>query len=79
MPCRAINEEPDQNRNVPSEDANIDGVRVVRKSSLEVFKGRLIEHFDTKWRRNEIVWSQQLPMHQNPEIIFVTNTSKQFG
>ena len=31
-------------------------VRIVRNLSLKYFRSKLVEHFDIKFRRNELVW-----------------------
>ena len=33
-----------------------DGPRIVRKLSLPFFRGRLVEHFDIKFKEGKVVW-----------------------
>jgi DDE superfamily endonuclease len=61
-------EEPDPNENASIYEATENGVRAVRKLSLEYFKGRLIEHFDIMWQKKQIVWPRRLPQRYNPNI-----------
>ena len=40
------------------EDASMSegGVRYVKNMSMKLFRSKLVEYFDIKWRRGEIVW-----------------------
>ena len=35
---------------------SVGGVRYVKNMSMKLFCSKLVEHFDIKWRRGEIVW-----------------------
>jgi hypothetical protein len=50
--------QPDASMNV-DEMEDSDGVRIVRNLSLAFFRARLIEHFDIRWQRHELVWPQR--------------------
>ena len=39
-----------------SNDDGFDGVRVVRNLSLTYFRGRLVEHFDIKFKEGKVKW-----------------------
>jgi hypothetical protein len=52
--------------NIVAEDPPVgsDGIRYVRKLSMDYFRKRLVEHFDILYQRNEIKWPSRLGMPQ---------------
>ena len=56
----AVKDEADPNEQTPIEQATWDGVRVVRKLSLEYFKSKLVEHFDIMFTHRRLVWPSRL-------------------
>ena len=42
-----------------------DGHRVVSKMPLSLFTQCLVNHFDIRFQRNEIVWPQRIKLHTN--------------
>lgn len=41
---------------IGSDEEGIDGIRVVRNLSLAYFRGRLVEHFDIKFKDGKVKW-----------------------
>jgi hypothetical protein len=46
----------DSEEEVDLVEVSISGEQLVRKMKLAVFRGKLVDHFDYKWRRQEIRW-----------------------
>ena len=38
----------------------INGKRVVKNMSLSIFQDRLVEHFDIRFKKNDIVWPRRI-------------------
>ena len=66
----AYSSEVDKNKNIYPDDFEIyskDGYRVVSDMPLDLFQNRLIEHFDIRFKDNDIVWPKRT---KKPRIHF---------
>lgn len=48
------------NNNTDDDDTGRADVKIVRHLTLNNFRGRLIEHFDIMFKRNQLVWPQRM-------------------
>jgi len=46
--------------NTDDDDTGRADVKIVRHLTLNNFRGRLIEHFDIMFKRNQLVWPQRM-------------------